>query len=483
VKAEDVARRLQQREGVPLADFTEIGLPVYYLKLRAITLAHKKVPTINEFILRSLALEIASVPELSSYLGLEERVLRPSLVGLLRTSDVAVLPAVENKMFRLTQKGEGTLDRAESVITEERQFSIYFDALTRRVAWYRNFELLNYGAMKQRGMLEINQSPPVRPKIGDLRLSDINRVARAIYQTTDTKRDLLAIAAIESCQKLFIPAVALIYKNKHEQEALLGVAIDGKFSGEHEKVVSQNASFVRFLATQPPRYAPDTVLSSEAQESLLQASSQAEQIRSASSAAEVAIADTEEALSNTESVKEAESLRSRLRDLEEELVKLKNEAKVIPVRNIYVYDHPLLLQDALKSSIERLLIISPWITGQVVDADFLKDLEQLLKKGFRVYIGHGIAPDTRKNPHPNDAAAKAKLEALGRRFSNFKFIRLGNTHAKVLIKDHDFAAIGSFNWLSFKGDPSRTFRDEQGVLLQRKDLVDLKFDEVIQQFI
>jgi phosphatidylserine/phosphatidylglycerophosphate/cardiolipin synthase-like enzyme len=258
----------------------------------------------------------------------------------------------------------------------------------------------------------------------------------------------LAIAAIESCKKLFLPAVALIYKNKQDQEALLGVAIDGKVSGEHEKAVSQNASFARFLAAQPPRYAPGAVLSSEAQESLLQASSQAEQIRSASSVTEAAIADAEEALSKTESVKEAGSLRSRLRDLEEELVKLKNEAKVIPVRNIYVYDHPPLLHDALKNSIERLLIISPWITGQVVDPDFLKDLEQVLKKSLRVYIGHGIAPNTTKNPHPNDAAAKAKLEGLSRRFSNFKFIRLGNTHAKVLIKDHDFAAIGSFNWLS-----------------------------------
>jgi hypothetical protein len=483
MKAEDVARRFQQRDGWGLADFTEIGLPVYYLKLHAITLAHKKVPTIDEFILRSLALDVSGVPELTSYLGLEERVLRPSLIGLLRASDVAVVPAFESKVFRLTQKGGGTLDRAESVTTEERQFPIYFDALTRRVAWYRNLELLDYGTMKQRGLLEISQSPPVRPRIGDLRLADINRVARSIYQSSETKRDLLAISAIESCKKLFIPAVALIYTNKLEPETLVGVAIDGKLSAEHEKAVSQNASFLRFLAAQPPRYPAETVLSSEAQEGLLKASSESEQLRSASSITEAAIADAEEALSKAESAKDAQALRSKLRELEEELAKLRNDAKVIPVRNIYVYDHPPLLQDALKNSNERLLIISPWITAQVVDSDFLKDLEQLLRKGLSVYVGHGITPNTTKNPHPNDVAAKGKLEALSRRFSNFQFIRLGNTHAKVLIKDHDFAAVGSFNWLSFKGDPSRTFRDEQGILLQRKDLVDQKFDEVIQQFV
>ena len=29
----------------------------------------------------------------------------------------------------------------------------------------------------------------------------------------------------------------------------------------------------------------------------------------------------------------------------------------------------------------------------------------------------------------------------------YTFVRIGNTHAKILIKDHEFAAITSFNWL------------------------------------
>ena len=40
----------------------------------------------------------------------------------------------------------------------------------------------------------------------------------------------------------------------------------------------------------------------------------------------------------------------------------------------------------------------------------------------------------------------------------------------------------SFNWLSFKGDPDRTFRDEQGVLLQEPGLVDQKFNELVMRF-
>ena len=61
-------------------------------------------------------------------------------------------------------------------------------------------------------------------------------------------------------------------------------------------------------------------------------------------------------------------------------------------------------------------------------------------------------------------------------------MRLGNTHAKVLIKDSEFAAITSFNWLSFKGDPNKAFRDEQGTVMQVSDLVEQKFSELVSRF-
>jgi hypothetical protein len=48
----------------------------------------------------------------------------------------------------------------------------------------------------------------------------------------------------------------------------------------------------------------------------------------------------------------------------------------------------------------------------------------------------------------------------------------GDTHAKVLIKDSDFSVVSSFNWLSFKGDPSRTFRDEQDLKVQDANFIE-----------
>jgi hypothetical protein len=118
----------------------------------------------------------------------------------------------------------------------------------------------------------------------------------------------------------------------------------------------------------------------------------------------------------------------------------------------------------------------------VLPKTFVRKLEQLIKNGVSVYIGYGIKEQPTENAFPPDEAAVKDLQRLADKYPNLTFMRLGNTHAKVLIKDSEFAAITSFNWLSFKGDPNRTFRDEQGTLLQVSDLVDQKFAELRSRF-
>ena len=66
------------------------------------------------------------------------------------------------------------------------------------------------------------------------------------------------------------------------------------------------------------------------------------------------------------------------------------------------------------------------------------------------------------------------LRNLDQRNKTLKLKRWGDTYAKVLIKDGEFAAITSFNWLSFNGDPKKKFRDEQGVLLHAPELIEKK---------
>jgi phosphatidylserine/phosphatidylglycerophosphate/cardiolipin synthase-like enzyme len=146
---------------------------------------------------------------------------------------------------------------------------------------------------------------------------------------------------------------------------------------------------------------------------------------------------------------EKQVLNLELERLEAAKRKAEAELQALPIRNLYTYDHPPLLEEALNQSRERLMIIAPWIKADVVDKDFLEKLEALLKSSVAVFIGYGINKQPTANLAPQHQAARDRLSQLAGKYSNFRFKRLGDTHAKVLIKDSDFSVVSSFNWLSF----------------------------------
>lgn len=159
-----------------------------------------------------------------------------------------------------------------------------------------------------------------------------------------------------------------------------------------------------------------------------------------------------------------------------------DEAKVpsrvedIAVRSVSVFEHSDLLAQAITTARRRLLIISPWVKGAVVNTDFVAALERRLRAGVEIHIGYGIG----KDDSGSDEWALRRLRNLATRFqSKFDLVRLENTHAKILIFD-DVWINTSFNWLSFKGDPNRTFRMEEGTLVQIPAEVDKAFAQYVE---
>lgn len=477
-----VADRFLSRDGLQLRYAREIALPVYRLRLRAITILHKGIPPIEEFALRAILLGIDTMASITSFLGLEERVLQPALVSLAESGDVSVLPGnATESTFVLTAKGRVSSEKHVLSSTEERAFAMFFDALLRKSVWHQNDDLIEYREIKAKGLLEITQYPSTRPRTGDLRLSEIDSILKSLQHSPDVKRDLVAIRGIESCRKWFQPALALVYSQDESSDLQLGIVIDGKLSQLHERLVWESHGFEEYIRNQLAIKAQqvDEVIelrraNAPQIESSITIQTAITEIQSQKSELTARISDPQEQTSEAK-------LKERLEGLEAEISRLKAEARVLPVKNLYMQDHPSLLNDALENAKERLLIISPWIRAGIVTKKFLRQLEAVLKRGAQVHIGHGIAPNSTK-ARAADITAKQAIESLASQYNNLHFVRLGNTHAKILIKDHEFAAITSFNWLSFGGDPNQAYRDEQGVLLQKQDLVDAKYDEVVRQF-
>ena len=175
-----------------------------------------------------------------------------------------------------------------------------------------------------------------------------------------------------------------------------------------------------------------------------------------------------------------DAINRELQETTEKNALAKHQLSKLPYRRLQVYEHPDVLQDSIKEAKERLAIISPWITRTVVDDEFVAELDKCLRRGVKVFIGYGIGD---KNLPFGQKEAVESLEALVNRYPElFVLKELGDTHAKILIKDRDFYVVTSFNWLSFKGDPKKKFREEWGVYISDQVEVDDFFSTLELRF-
>jgi len=277
-------------------------------------------------------------------------------------------------------------------------------------------------------------------------------------------------------------ALALLFKSLDDGRLQLGFIVDGKLSQEHEVAFASSQSYSRFI--EKFFVGRDLEAEREVRAELIGTSIDEKASLSLSlsiSGAQAGVAKAQEEVAAARADEVAE-LQQRLDTAEKHLSAVLEESKKHQVRNLYMLDHPPLLSDALLNAKRRLLIISPWIYGAVVDKEFLDRLEALLKRKVLVRIGYGINEEETKLKKTRDIEARNGLQKLAARYANFMLKRLGNTHAKILIKDEEYAVVTSFNWLSFRGDQDKKLRDEQGVLIGDPIMVNEKFAELDTRF-
>src|SRR5260370_36999230 len=187
VTPEQVAQRYQYRTGYRLADYAEVGLPVYLLSVRALTLARKRISPIEEFVLKAVDAGLQSAADVSGFLGLQERIVNGTLADLALSESVNLLPITGslNQSLRLTKKGRKSLELAETVEPEERTFQIYFDGIIRAVAWYGAVPLMKYRDLSDQGLFEMPATQQQRPQVEDLRIQDIQKIVRSRASVSD----------------------------------------------------------------------------------------------------------------------------------------------------------------------------------------------------------------------------------------------------------------------------------------------------------
>ncbi len=494
-------RRYDNRPGFDLVSCQEVGLPVYKITVDALTQIRKPIPPIEEYVLKAIGVGISSEKDIAGFLGLELSTIREAMVNLRVSEDIDLIAPDTSQLqiWKLTKKGVRTLREAKIIVPEERTFEINFDGLLRTPRWYGQLErtLLKPKDLRDEGIVEIEPSPKLPPELSDLRLKDIDETIREIEKARNRKsknlqeQDLLALKAIERRQRLFQPATALVYKSKDSDEIQVAFIVDDVLSSEHEAAFARadgakKLRIAEVLRQSAPRKLAEEILGVEfvAQVPADQVAKLKKEVTIAQAKIQAQIQTTQEKFEQTEDDEEKQILSQQLQDalkqIEQLQAQLDSTLASVPMRWLEMYEHRPLLEQALKDTQQRLMIISPWIRANSVNRWFLQQFENLLRRGVQVFIGYGLG-EKDENRYQKDIEAEKSLQKLANQYSkSFILKRLGDTHAKILISDTKFAVSTSFNWLSFKGERDRTFRDERGTLVSDPRKIDELFDNLLR---
>ncbi|WP_316771624.1 phospholipase D-like domain-containing protein [Streptomyces sasae] len=440
------------RPGLDLITIVDAALPVAQITAEVLAQDSKGLPLMDEFVLRLVDHRVTQGHRIAGLLGLPERMVDQTVAALFSSDDLRwSRPApgdTAEPALVLTDKGRITAREAAQNVPVRVNQPLVYDQMLWKIAPYSRSTTITRGQAESADMIML---PPARSgpvEDTDITAADITALLR---DNGTTDREVLLVKSIlQSKSRRVLPVKLLVYADADRTDIQLGVVVDGELSHPHDlALIGLGGAKALGITVEPPAERP--VLEPELEKARVPLAA-VTQHRAEQAAFQL----------GSQTPAPAAPAPPPLRADE--------------IRAIGVFEHPEILDDALAHARRRLLLISPWIKKAIITTEFLSRLETRLARGVKVDIAYGYEDNDRKT----DPAAVHKLTNLANRYPDkFTFTRLKSTHAKVLLYD-DVWVTTSFNWLSFVGDPDRTYRMEEGSLIRNREIANAQYDRYLQ---
>ena len=194
---------------------------------------------------------------------------------------------------------------------------------------------------------------------------------------------------------------------------------------------------------------------------------------------EVGLTTTDESLAEDPSILLAEKVKNDTQ-IEEVTSFSGNVTQEYDKRLLRTDMHRSILIKALSEAAEEVYIASAGISQDAIDEEFVELFGNAIERGVSVHIDWGMFgqgnSEKAQRQRAGGAECKRILEhAAGNKVDQFK-MHFKNTHDKILICDHKFVVIGSFNWLGWDGKQSKKARWETSLYDEDPSTVELFFE-------
>lgn len=407
------------------------AIPVTVLRSDVLAQEKKELLITEAFTMRFVKLGVDNPDDIAAYLGLETiHVLEAAAAqlgeGHLRRRD-------RDGRLALTPIGADVVRELAATQPVLKQLPVAFDRLSWTLADYQERDLIEKKDAQEKGMTILPAARNAHIGIDDVSPSSFNALFKG------DRLQVLRIHKVAAKKHRYLPVKMLVYADENRQELELAICIEDDLATAHGLALDSIGAVERLgLSFGQPAERP-----------MLEP--------------------------------ELEALRTEPSNngTQEELLGMDrtgiDSSPTALVRSVSVFEHADLLADALSTAKQRILLIAPWVRQAVVNTDFVAKLEQRLRAGVTVTIAHGYGDDD----SGSDEFALKRLTNLAGRYEKFTFVRVRNTHAKILIFD-DIWVSTSFNWLSFRGDSGRTYRMEEGTLVGIPDRVEKEYKRYLE---
>jgi hypothetical protein len=463
----------------------EAAVPVYFSRLLVEVLKPQALSNFEIYFLHAVALDVNTREDIAALLGLDDRDLITPGANLLKRELIAqgAPTPLGKRPISLTERGREALGTQKvPPIPVRASAQMHFNAMT-----WTPIPLEETWSVEQTdkdGLCVLPPSRQERPTLGDFTLREVDLAMQ--HAPFFRENRLIKLLELRKAKSEYIaPVTVVALRSQGSREQRFAIYRDGALQRGETAVLQRHFETGLFFLPDDAVPLADTHL--EIPTILPPAVAQVvQQLTDAESAArqlQADLTDSEMRRSGTTDRGERAKLAERITQLEEELRMNREESARLKKRLqqnqgtfLRTEEHRAVLERALQEAREEMIVISPWLNRRTCD-DALCDLvAQAVKRNVRVRIGYGISErvgDRDLGRHHANAQkviralrAAVAREASSEQISLLDIQRTSDTHEKILVCDRTFAVIGSFNWLSYRGELDREYRREASVILR-----------------
>lgn len=445
MRAEDLARSAQFREGFTLVDYAEVGLPIFRLTIEAITTATRSMPTIQEFSMRCLALGETEEFGIARMLGLKEDIVRAAVDTLVTDGLVARTAIVSDvSSFALTPAGQDRLEKEAREVVQEEMIVVDYDGMRRMPVRVAGDNVVKAAELKTFGAVEIRPYPANPPSVADLSIPEVRRVIRR-QRGDDFRHNVLALKRVVRRNNVFREAVALVYAADRGDEIQIAFALDGKLSESHERAFAENGGpkkmgFVRMIAEGKFRRRLERLIGKDAIK-LLPDRQSLRQMRKEEAEAMAQVRSIELAVEIGGNRRASNPAAAALATARDRLMMAEHELDSLPLRPLACYEQDELLAEATTHARRSLVITSAGLQPTVLTKHVLRDMDRLVGERAALCVGSFLKPqiEPRGGDH-YDPLAELTRRAQRNRVS---LLQINRGDFFFLVKDDDLAVVSN----------------------------------------